>query len=98
MTGEGPFWMAIGLMAGYVCGVASLGMLYLAFKANEERRAAIKMQRLQNQARMKDEQVEATKRKLLAQYGADLNKNHQEVIDEEVERILGVGPVGKGGK
>lgn len=86
--------LVFGIGIGFVLGLATYAHVYAHFLVREETRANNKVQRALADANSKRQQAEEVRRKLIDMYGSDLSARHAEVIDEEVERALGLGPNG----
>lgn len=90
--------MVIGIVGlasfvvGFGIGVFAYAHVHAHFFAKAEalykRKLAVEMSKKVGLEQVRIE----TKRKLQERYGTDLSQKHQQVIDEEVEAILGAGP------
>lgn len=75
----------------FVCGLAAYSSVYRHFLDKQERIASIRVQKaLQEQARKTLERQQIAER-LKEQYG-DIPQGHQEVLGEELEKVLSSGP------
>ena len=81
--------------AGFVAGVWAYATVHANFfnrvEDSVKRRVAIALAA----EREKRGKVEEVRKRLVDQWGPDLSQKHQEVISEEVERVLGAGPAGR---
>ena len=80
------------LIAGFIVGVYAYAHVHGHFFGKVEesvkRRVAIALAA----EREKRGKVEEVRKRLVDQWGPDLSEKHQEVISEEVERVLSAGP------
>ena len=79
-------------IVGFLAGVAAYSKLYSDFLVRAETRAQKRLSAELMRQKMVDQKALTLRRKLREQYGDDLSVKHQEVVDEEIERILGAGP------
>lgn len=90
-----PAALACGLAIGFLAGLWAHAHLYQHFLAKEEEKANRKIQRaVQMTQQAKTNHQEAIKR-IKDFYGNDLSPENQQVISEEVEKVLGMGPNGR---
>ena len=82
----------VGLVIGFLTGLAVYAQVYSNFLVRAEARAQKRLSAELMRQKMVDQKALTLRRKLREQYGDDLSVKHQEVVDEEIERILGAGP------
>jgi len=91
-----PAAVALGLAVGYVLGVWSYAQTYASFLVHQEAKADRKVQRaLMERDRARMDRARMIERIRRAE-GDTLTPQQEEVVTEEVERILGAGPNGPG--
>lgn len=84
--------LAAFLAAGFFVGLRTRDRLANALSRDVEARTILRLQRERRHAVDVSRKIAETKRKLREQHGGDLGPEHEAVVDEEIERILGVGP------
>lgn len=89
-----PVAFACGLGIGLLAGLWAYAHIYGCFLRGEEEKANRKVIRALNEQNKKQLDANLVAKRLREMYGNDLSASHQEVISEEVERILGAGPKG----
>ena len=85
----------IGVMAlgtGFLAGLWAYAHVYQHFLGRAEETAKRRVALAVGAERASRQKVEDVRRKLRAQCGDDLSAKHQEIIDEEVEKVLSGGP------
>lgn len=79
-------------VAGFVAGLSVYAHIYRDFVSRTEDRVKsqviLNQQRLARERTLVKDKVDAIK----ARFGPDLSKEHQDIVDEEIERVLGTGP------
>lgn len=89
-----PIAFACGLGLGVLAGLWIYAHVYGHFLAREEDRANRKVLKALQEHNKKQVDAKLVAQRLKEMYGNDLSARHQEVISEEVERVLGTGPNG----
>ena len=85
----------IGVMAlgvGFLSGLWCYAHVYQHFFARAEETAKRRVAVAVSAERAGKQRVEEVRRRMRAQWGDDLSAKHQEVMDEEIEKVLGAGP------
>lgn len=76
------------LTVGFAGGLATYAHIYQHFRQALEVQAQRKIL-LERQRAVADRAIiEATKDRMIAQYGPDLSRRHQEIVDEELSAVL----------
>lgn len=81
-----------GFLSGFLSGLWVYAHIYQHFMAVAERKAALRAQAAINAERAGRLKVDEVRKRIVSQYGPDLSERHQEVLNEEVERVLSGGP------
>lgn len=78
----------VSLTVGYILGLATYAHVYQHFRTSLEAQAQRKIILERQRAVTERAIIESTKDRLIAQYGQDLSKRHQEIVDEELSAVL----------
>lgn len=89
-----PVAFACGLGIGLLAGIWAHAHLYQHFLKSEEEKANRKVIRALNDQNKKQIDAKLVVKRLQEVYGNDLSADHQQIVSEEVERVLGTGPHG----
>ena len=82
-------------LGGFLGGVWAYACLYRDFKARMEDEQKRRILALELAGRQRDERLRQIQERVRASYGR-LEPGQEEVVNEEVERVLGTGPRGNG--
>lgn len=82
----------VGLTIGFLAGLWCYAHVHRHFFARAEDAAKRKVMLAVSAERAGRQKVEDVRKRMRAQFGDDLSAKHQEIIDEEVEKVLSGGP------
>lgn len=76
------------LTVGFILGLATYAHVYQHFRQSLEAQAQRKILLERHRAVTDRAIIESTKDRLIAQYGTDLSRRHQEIVDEELAAVI----------
>ena len=82
----------VSLAVGFLAGLAAYSHVHAHFFSRAEELAKKRVTVALNQERATQAKIRETRQKLRSQFGPDLSAKHADIIDEEIESILGGGP------